>query len=591
MKKWSIPVLIGIVALLMPMSTVSVSAQDELSISKSADPTSATVGDIITYTYIITNTDNVTINDLTLEDDPLGSIDLGGQNSIATGENITATATYTVVEADLPGPLVNTATVSGTDLENNQITASATASVELTYSAGLQLTKTADPTSATVGDNITYTYTITNINNVTISNISLNDDKLGPISDNITLAPGENITATATYTVSEEDLEQGSIVNTATATGTDPVGNEVTDDATATVGLTSPPPDEVPAIEVTKSVDKNIASAGDTITYTYTITNTDNVTISNISLDDDKLGPIISDNITLAPGENITATATYTVSEEDLEQGSIVNIATATGTDPEDKTVTANDTATVKLYKSGLQVTKEADSETASFMETITYTYTITNTGDVTISNISLEDDKLGPISDNITLAPGENITVTATHTVSIGDFMLRSTIVNTADATGVDPQGKFVTASDTATVSISKTLFWKRDILKQSGVPGKGIEKAPGLQKPFNPKSQAAEHAGKKDKPKTPEQLQIRKNVENQGTEQQLQIQLEVENEAGSGQATQNDDEAGPGKGQLKKNQSTDNQTQGQEATTGNSQNKPDKDKPKKNPKAGNKP
>jgi plastocyanin len=591
MKKWSIPVLIGIVALLMPMSTVSVSAQDELSISKSADPTSATVGDIITYTYIITNTDNVTINDLTLEDDPLGSIDLGGQNSIATGENITATATYTVVEADLPGPLVNTATVSGTDLENNQITASATASVELTYSAGLQLTKTADPTSATVGDNITYTYTITNINNVTISNISLNDDKLGPISDNITLAPGENITATATYTVSEEDLEQGSIVNTATATGTDPVGNEVTDDATATVGLTSPPPDEVPAIEVTKSVDKNIASAGDTITYTYTITNTDNVTISNISLNDDKLGPIISDNITLAPGENITATATYTVSEEDLEQGSIVNIATATGTDPEDKTVTANDTATVKLYKSGLQVTKEADSETASFMETITYTYTITNTGDVTISNISLEDDKLGPISDNITLAPGENITVTATHTVSIGDFMLRSTIVNTADATGVDPQGKFVTASDTATVSISKTLFWKRDILKQSGVPGKGIEKAPGLQKPFNPKSQAAEHAGKKDKPKTPEQLQIRKNVENQGTEQQLQIQLEVENEAGSGQATQNDDEAGPGKGQLKKNQSTDNQTQGQEATTGNSQNKPDKDKPKKNPKAGNKP
>ncbi len=38
-----------------------------------------------------------------------------------------------------------------------------------------------------------------------------------------------------------------------------------------------------------------------------------------------------------------------------------------------------------------------------------------------------------------------------------------------------------------------------KADVLIDSGVPGKGLESAPGLQKPFNPKSQAEEHAGKK--------------------------------------------------------------------------------------------
>jgi len=38
-----------------------------------------------------------------------------------------------------------------------------------------------------------------------------------------------------------------------------------------------------------------------------------------------------------------------------------------------------------------------------------------------------------------------------------------------------------------------------KSDILMNSGVPGKGLEKAPGLQKPFNPNSQADEHAGMK--------------------------------------------------------------------------------------------
>ena len=38
-----------------------------------------------------------------------------------------------------------------------------------------------------------------------------------------------------------------------------------------------------------------------------------------------------------------------------------------------------------------------------------------------------------------------------------------------------------------------------KADILKDSGVPGKGLDKAPGLQKPFNPKSKAEDHVGKK--------------------------------------------------------------------------------------------
>jgi len=488
MKIWSIPVIIAVIALLMPMSSAMVGAQDGagLSISKSADLASAAVGDNITYTYTITNSDNVTITGITLEDDQLGAINLGGQTSLSAGENITATATYTVVEADLPGPLVNTATISGTDPDGNPVTDNATASVGLTYTASLQLTKTADPTSASTGENITYTYTITNTGNVTLSNITLADDKIPEVSlpsDNITLAPGGNITATATYTVSEGDLEQGSIVNNATATGTDPDGNTVTANDTATVELTSPPPDEVLAIEVTKSADKTTASAGDNITYTYIVTNTGNVTADNVTLEDDKLGELMS-GVTIAPGESVTTTATYEVKTSDFWKFKpITNIATVTATGPDGEPISAT--------------------------------------------------------SEQVSVAPNR-----------IGMF--------------------------------------KALILWLSGVPGKGIEEAPGLQKPFNPKSQAAEHAGKKDKPSTPEQLQIRESVENEGTEQQLQIRSEVENQAGSGQATQNDDEAGPGKGQSKKNWGTDNQTQGQQPTHGNGQNNPDKDKPNNKYKTG---
>lgn len=250
-----------------------------------------------------------------------------------------------------------------------------------------------------------------------------------------------------------------------------------------------------------------------------------------------------------------------------------------------------------------LGISKSADLASASIGDTITYTYIITYSSDnassdnassdnITIENISLVDDKIGPIDlGQTSLGASYNITVTATYTVSVWDFLRGKTLDNTATVTGTDSLGNSLTASDTATVTLTifnKEFLSKFEILKLSGVPGKGIEKAPGLQKPFNPKSQAAEHAGKKGNPETPEQLQERERVENQGAEQQLQITSEVKNQAGGGQALQDNDndEAKPGKGQLNKNWSTDNQTGEQEAT-GNGH-KPDKDKKNNKPKSG---
>ena len=46
--------------------------------------------------------------------------------------------------------------------------------------------------------------------------------------------------------------------------------------------------------------------------------------------------------------------------------------------------------------------------------------------------------------------------------------------------------------SSDNVTVTDNTTMN-KAEILKERGVPGKGIEEAPGLQKPFNPTSNAA--------------------------------------------------------------------------------------------------
>jgi hypothetical protein len=186
--------------------------------------------------------------------------------------------------------------------------------------------------------------------------------------------------------------------------------------------------------------------------------------------------------------------------------------------------------------EAGLSISKSADPTPAAVGETITYTYTISNSDNTTIQNISLVDDKLGaiPLTD-ATLAPGESLSATATYTVTISD--LPGPIVNTATATGTGPDGMLVSvATDPVSVSlyINKSLLTKAEILRLSGVRGKGILKAPGLQKLFNPKSQAAEHAGKKDKDKKKEQLRIRQMTENHGAAKgHIKVEQKVKNQS----------------------------------------------------------
>jgi len=276
------------------------------------------------------------------------------------------------------------------------------------------------------------------------------------------------------------------------------------------------------SISIDKSAGKNSAQLGDTITYTFTITNSGNVTVDNVTVSDYKLWMTPQSVERLEPGHSVTISDNYTVVVADFANfpAPLTNTATASGTDPLGNTVTDNATAEVTLnaYTASIEVTKEADKYSASPHEVITYSYTIANTGNVTISNLTLEDDMLGEINlDEVTsLNPGENIAATATYTVTIDD--LPEPIVNIATARGEDPLGTVITDNASASVSltINKTLLTKAEILKLSGVPGKGIDTAPGLQKPFNPKSQAAEHAGKKDRDNEEEQLQIRQRTEN---------------------------------------------------------------------------
>jgi len=91
---------------------------------------------------------------------------------------------------------------------------------------------------------------------------------------------------------------------------------------------------------------------GDTITYGFSVKNTGNVTLTNIVVTDPLLPSLSCTLASLAPGATDSCTPTgnvYYLKQSDIDSGSVVNKATATGKDPTNSDVTDTDSATVKF--------------------------------------------------------------------------------------------------------------------------------------------------------------------------------------------------------------------------------------------------
>jgi hypothetical protein len=108
---------------------------DQLSLVKTASPTTySSVGDVITYTYEITNSGQTTLSGpFSVSDDKQGTISPCGSGPLAPGGSTTCTSTHTISQADVTaGSITNVATASSGGATSNQATATVTAQVGAT---------------------------------------------------------------------------------------------------------------------------------------------------------------------------------------------------------------------------------------------------------------------------------------------------------------------------------------------------------------------------------------------------------------------------------------------------------------------------
>ena len=462
-------------------------ANPALSVSKTASPQAYQAkGDVIGYSYVVRNEGNVTLSGpLTVSDNKIvapNTVSCPATASLAPGEFITCTAQYVITQADVDaGSVTNTATATGKFGETAITSPPEPETVNAVTAPALSVSKTASPQAYQAkGDVIGYSYVVRNEGNVTLSGpLTVSDNKIvapNTVSCPATasLAPGEFITCTAQYVITQADVDAGSVTNTATATG-----------KFGETAITSPPEPETvnavtgPALSVSKTASPQTYQAkGEVIGYSYVVRNEGNVTLSGpLTVSDNK---IVAPNTvscpataSLAPGEFITCTAQYVITQADVDAGSVTNTATATGkfgetaitSPPEQETVNAVTGPALSMSKTASPQTYKAKGEV------IGYSYVVRNEGNVTLSGpLTVSDNKIvapNTVSCPATasLAPGAFITCTAQYVITQADVDAGS-VTNTATATGKfgetaitsPPEQETVNAVTGPALSMSKT-------------------------------------------------------------------------------------------------------------------------------------
>ena len=318
-----------------------------------------------------------------------------------------------------------------------------------------------------LGDTLRYTAVATNSGNVPLENVNVKDALINTSgTDCASLPIDATCTSAVTYTIVQADVDRGSVTNTATATADGVADKTVTRQT---------PVDQVQDLELEKTTTADgFDGTGESIPYSYKVTNTGTVTLSGtLEINDNK---IASGNITcpavpgggLATGAFLTCTGSYTTVQADVDAGKVTNLATASlgGVTSGSDSVTVNWVAP-QNNQPGLTVgSGEDDEDAGSFTFTVTLNPSSLQTVTVdyaTGGGTATSGSDYTAASGDLTFSPGDT---TKTVTVTIADDDLDEsdetfnlTLSDAVNASIPLPTGTFtIRDDDTAGVTVSDT-------------------------------------------------------------------------------------------------------------------------------------
>jgi len=410
--------------------------------------------------------------------------DANHDGAVNPGETWQFAVSYTVTQADIDnGGVVNpglTHDNTVTAVTDQGATGSASASVAIVQNPHLALTKHAtvpDGTADHAGEVISYTVSVANAGNMTLTNLVVTDPS---VSDLAAVTSGgfnvgdtdmdgkldltETWQYTASHTVTQAEMDAGgSIANTASA--------HTLQNANSSGGA-SIAVEQHPGVTLMKSatVDGGTANvAGEVISYAIAVANTGNVSLTSVAVSDPSvtdLAAAISGGFNtgdtnsdgkLSVGETWHYTASHTVMQTDIDgngggDGTIDNTASVTTA----QGASANGSASVPVEQPAVLALDISDAVGTRFVdsnenghanagELIEWTFSLKNIGSSSLSNVLLTDllgeSATGPDSPDLNglLDPGETWIFSHNHTLTVADVSAGH-VSNDATATALDP-------------------------------------------------------------------------------------------------------------------------------------------------------
>lgn len=385
------------------------------------DAISVPAGLTVYWCYVIENTGSAAISDATVDTlDALGTCDL------AAGESCTLMSGGDVASDDLS----ETATASGTTECGDAVSSDAATGTVTAVSSALAITTKvslndicgdsddAELHTVLEGTEVTWCYYVQNTGEDALEDVTVNDPDADVLDTAALLLPGEGAWLGSERAVITDDEEHW-----ADATGTNSFGTSVlsnVDDAAVDVVH--------PSISIEKTVSTDgtcpgdelaVALVGDHVTWCYAVTNTGDTTLNDVLVTDDGVSISLG---SLAPGQSASGSAGF-VATVDLPNDE----ATVTATDGAlGVPVSDTDDASLDLIHPSISISVTVDtdgscdgdeSEIVNVLEgtPIIWCYTVTNTGDVDIDDITVSDDVFGANGGVIgSLGVGESITLSA---------------------------------------------------------------------------------------------------------------------------------------------------------------------------------